>query len=209
MVKFSAKFALLLLVGLLLCLPHVSAEASVTVEIGAGKKECFYENAIPGVIYHFSYLVLAGGERDLTSEILGEDGRILYSSEREDEVRVMFKAEKKEFLSFCLKNEMSYLTPKVVSFSIRRQMVMKEGSPGPDYRNDNLIQLISRSQGLIDGIGTIQDYLAIREVRYRSTAESANTRVVIFALLEMVAAGVLTVFSVLYIRKMFALKRAV
>ncbi|EPY37034.1 protein ERP2 [Strigomonas culicis] len=162
-------------------------------------------------------MVVAGGAQDIDVSIRGPDENLVWESTAESENRVFFKPHNQGIFTFCFSNRISTFTPKVVSFMIaigaaegKVSGKAADGSAGNGLlKRDKLTRLIVRIGQGVDEVEELQDYLAIREKRHRSTVEVANTRVVVFAFLEVVIVVGMCAANIVFIRRMFKMKRMV
>lgn len=189
--------------------PAVSADdGGVAVQILPTKKECFYEPvAAAGIKVFLHYMVTSGGALDVDAEVLNPEGMVVWKSEKESENRVLFKSTKAGRYAFCFSNEMSTVTAKVVAFSV----LVGDGSSqaGAGGKRDSLRDSIFRIQQGLREIEEIQGFLRSREREHRATTEVANTRVIMWSLLEIAAIVGMGAANVYYLRRMFTTKRMV
>ncbi|CCW70685.1 unnamed protein product [Phytomonas sp. Hart1] len=143
--------------------------------------------------------------------IQGPDGAILWMSEKGMEQRVLFKARKAGAHRFCLSNEMSTVSDKVVAFSVivGDTDELKEGEAGPKRPRDMLQRTVHRIDQGLNEIEELQSFLRTREREHRATIEVANTRVVIWSVLEIIFIVGMAMTSMHYFRKLFSLKRVI
>lgn len=207
--KFLFPAVLLLLLSALLVTVGVSADdGDVAVQVDAGKVVCFYEDiTVANVKVFLHYLVTSGGAMDIDCKVTAPDDKVIWESEKETENRVLFKSRTAGTHAFCFSNRMSTVSPKVVSLSV----TVGSGGTAKNQQdsNDSLQRTISRLKKGLGEIEEIQQYLRGREHEHRSTTEVANTRVVLFCLLESIIIVAMGVGSVWYLRKIFITKRMV
>ncbi|GET91544.1 cop-coated vesicle membrane protein p24 precursor, putative [Leishmania tarentolae] len=186
-------------------------DGSLSVQIPAGQKVCFHEEAPGvGVKMFLHYMVTMGGSMDIDCSILAPDGTVIWDAERETEHRILFKSRVPGSYAFCFSNRMSTVTTKVVSFSV----MVGDGNAADVMRpkgteSDTLYRSIMRLQQGLREIEELQQALRIREQYHRATTEVANTRVVVFCILESVFIIAMGVGSIIYLRQMFVTKRMV
>jgi p24 family protein beta-1 len=213
--KVSPAAAVLLAVVLLswcaVIAPVAADDGGLAVQVGPGRSNCFYEDAPGvGVKMFLHYMVSSGGSMDIDCQITGPDKKLIWSAERGTENRVLFKSRSPGPHAFCFINRMSTVTPKVVSFSV----MVGEGdaagaSVGKSVEKDSLYRSIRRLQEGLGEIEELQQLMRVREQDHRATTEVANTRVVVFCILEIVFIVGMGVGSVVYLRKLFVTKRMV
>uniref|UniRef100_A0A0A9YVX1 Transmembrane emp24 domain-containing protein A n=1 Tax=Lygus hesperus TaxID=30085 RepID=A0A0A9YVX1_LYGHE len=112
------------------------------------------------------------------------------------------------------------MSAKVVAFSVlldnsndislfgTRNVVGVE-SKQESINNDPLLRSIRRIQQGLQEIESTQTYLRTRERNHRRTTESANTRVLVWTVAEIGVILGMGLTSVIYLRRMFKLKRVV
>lgn len=185
----------------------IAANTAIAVRIPAHKNECFYEDVRgAGRKVYLHYMVTSGGSLDIDATIYGPDQQIIWSAEKERETRVLFKARLPGVHKFCFSNQMSTLTTKIVAFNVQ------VGDPS-DSVKDHAVDPMERSiihiaQGLNE-IKNEQTYLRTRERIHRDTAESTNTRVLLWSMAEIGLIVALGIGHVWYLRRLFESRRAV
>lgn len=205
--------AMAVLLSLLCVIPCRADDGGVAVQILPSKHECFYEEVGAADIKVFlHYMVTSGGAMDIDVEIFSPQETIVWRSEKDSENRVLFKSRSPGSYRFCFSNEMSTLSTKVVAFSVMVGDLANQrpgDGNGPSAPMDSLQRsILSIHQGLRE-IEEIQGYLRTRERSHRATTEVANTRIVVWSLLEIVAIVGMGFANVYYLRRMFNTKRAV
>ncbi|XQJ29732.1 cop-coated vesicle membrane protein p24 precursor, putative [Leishmania guyanensis] len=186
-------------------------DGSLAVQVAAGREVCFYEDA-PGVGVNMflHYIVTTGGAMDINCKIVAPDMSIVWDADRSTENRVLFKSRMPGSYAFCFSNRMSTVTEKVVSFSVMVGNGNAEDVMRPKgAKSDSLHRSIMRLQQGLREIEELQQVLRTRERTHRATTEVANTRVVVFCILESIFIVGMGVGSVIYLRQIFATKRMV
>ncbi|CCW62850.1 unnamed protein product [Phytomonas sp. EM1] len=204
-------FLVLAIVSLLSLCPGRADDGGVAVWVNPGKKVCFYEDVREAGAHVFlHYTVNDGGMLDIVANVRGPDGSTLWTSEKGSGQRVLFKSRKAGAHKFCFSNEMSTVSEKVVAFSVLVGAVDTFGSgSGQEKPKDVLQRRVFRIQQSLREIEELQSFLRTREREHRATIEVANTRVVVWSIVEIfiiVAMGGTTMF---YFRKLFSSKRVV
>ncbi|KPI87418.1 putative Cop-coated vesicle membrane protein p24 precursor [Leptomonas seymouri] len=212
--KVSSAAVVLFAVVLLSCctiVPAAADDGGLAVQVAPGLTNCFYENAPgAGVKMFLHYMVSSGGSLDIDCKITGPDKALIWSANRDSENRVLFKSRMPGLHAFCFSNLMSTVTPKVISFSVMVGEVETAGADGgKPVEKDSLYRSIRRLQEGLGEIEELQQLIRVREHDHRATTEVANTRVVVFCILEMIFIIGMGIGSVLYLRKLFVTKRMV
>lgn len=165
--------------------------------------------------------MLDGGLLDVDVRVFQSRVKIfskLYFEGR-DEGRFTFVASAEAPYGFCLNNEMSRFTVKTVSFSIETSADSPAPSDAPNADTE-LVPIQSSLNRIKGGLHTIeqeQSYYRVREHVHRnstfpfrfplallfSAAESTNTRVYAWSLVETAILLLMSVGQILYLRRLF------
>ena len=196
----------------------IPANTAVVVRVNAGKDECFYEYVrVAGTRVFFHFEVTGGGQLDIDAAVHGPDGGLVWSSEKEHEARILFKAPLGGAYRFCLSNKMSTITSKTVALSIQA------GDPGSGRANghsgtgvgtgtlssDPVERMAMQvAEGLTE-LRNEQQYLKTRERIHRDTVESTNTRIMIYSVAEVLLILLVGVAQLWYLKSCFDKRRSV
>eukprot|EP00013_Stygamoeba_regulata_P023789 CAMPEP_0177648926 /NCGR_PEP_ID=MMETSP0447-20121125/11093_1 /TAXON_ID=0 /ORGANISM="Stygamoeba regulata, Strain BSH-02190019" /LENGTH=186 /DNA_ID=CAMNT_0019151609 /DNA_START=122 /DNA_END=679 /DNA_ORIENTATION=+ len=181
--QLSASFTLVC--ALVLCIGSFSrASESLVFELRAHQEQCFFAHTSIDTPVGLRFQVTMGGFLDIDVKVTGPDDKVVYSGDREVEGKVSFVAHQTGEYKFCFSNMMSTVTPKSISFSI------SAGNDMPDEfaMKDHLSPLENSILLLSDGLHSVeeeQEYMKMRETVHRNTAESTNSRVMWYSLLEV------------------------
>lgn len=186
---------------------------AVSVLVNANKVVCFYENITePGTKIFLHYLVVSGGALNIDCSI-HDTQKLLWSGVRSEEERVLLKAREAGVHKICFSNKLTTVTPKVVTFSLLVESDSNSGSENNAHtgesKNDPMLRTAMRVQQGLFEIEEIQDFLRLREREHRATIELANTRVLVWSIIEILVIVAMGVVNVLYLRRMFVTKRVV
>lgn len=186
---------------------YIAQHTALSVRIGAHRDECFFEDvssANTKVFFHFA--VTNGGALDIDASIYGPDAQLIWSCEKEIEGRVLFKAKIPGPHKFCFGNKMSSVTTKTVAFAIHSG---ERAEVDSRTTSDPLQRSLSHIADGLTEIKNEQTYLRARERIHRETAESTNTRVLTWSLLEMVLIVGLSGAQIMYLVSRFEKRRNV
>jgi len=116
--------------------------------------------------------------------------------------------------SVCFNNEMARWTAKVIQFVIFVGDEADKVAYGtPDYQTSNTLTPMEESvrliSGVLDQVDVDQKYLRVREQHHRDTAESTNTRVLWYSVIESIVLISISLGQVYALRKFFEVKRTV
>lgn len=208
--EFRLLLSVLLLVALTFSFSSEAAETRLTVQVPPAKEECFYEDVRePESTVFFSFLVTLGGAQDIDATIYTPAQKILWRTEGVSEDRALFNARTAGLYMFCFSNRMSTVSSKVVSFGV----ATRDSSVGPDGKRkpkeDKITRSVNQLLASLGELESLQDYLRVREREHRSTVEVANTRVIMWCIIEVVVIIGLALFNVRFLRKMFTTRRFV
>jgi protein ERP2 len=185
----------------------IAPNTALSVRILAHRDECFYEDVnAAGTKVFFHFMVTNGGALDIDASVYGPDAQLLWTAEKESESRVLFKAHMPGQHKFCFSNKMSTITQKTVTFSIQA------GDPAEDRKGHSVDpferSLIHIGEGLTE-IKNEQTYLRTRERVHRDTAESTNTRVVLWTVVTISTVIGVGVCQIMYLKSRFEKRRFV
>jgi len=98
-------------------------EREMTVNIDAGKEECFFENVPKGNAITVEYQVIDGGsgqlsELDISFRLVDPKGKPLFAEFKKPDGAHTVRAEEEGDYKICFDNKFSYLSSKVVYFEI-------------------------------------------------------------------------------------------
>ncbi|TPX47929.1 hypothetical protein SeMB42_g03029 [Synchytrium endobioticum] len=191
---------------------YVSSFNAFTITIAAHDKQCFVEKLKHGDPVDMSYQVNEGGDLDVDFWIISDDNRLLYSSHKQSTDTYGFIADRDGQIEYCFSNQMTSVADKVLTFIFE----------GPEERV-KLMEQLDQTEGiaeplqreiehLANGLRAIRDeqsYMVARERAHRNTAESTNSRVMWWALIESILLIGVCLWQVYYLRRFFEVKRVV
>ena len=204
-----ATFAAVLL---LLCLAEpthagIAPNTALAVKIPAHKDECFYEDVkAAGTKVYLHFMVTQGGSLDIDASIYGPDATLIWATEKERESRVLFKAKLPGQHKVCFSNKMSTITTKTVAFTVQAGDV---GESSSDRNVDPMERAIVHIAQGVNEIKNDQQYLRTRERVHRDTAESTNTRVLLWSFAENLLIVAMGFGHLWYLKRLFESRRAV
>ncbi|KAI0938237.1 hypothetical protein AcV7_003477 [Taiwanofungus camphoratus] len=192
---------LLLWVSLLLTLSaFVSAHM---IEVSAGKKECFFEDLHINDKMTVTCQVGGGGHLDIDFWLADPDHNALGKHLKQSTGTVSITAKKDGRHEYCFSNQMSSVVDKLVSFNVHGVIYVDE--------DDTVAPIEREIRSLANGLTAIKDeqeYITLRERRHRDTAESTNTRVKWWSILQAVVLFLVVAWQVYYLKSFFEVKRA-
>ncbi|EPQ26506.1 uncharacterized protein PFL1_05828 [Pseudozyma flocculosa PF-1] len=191
-----------LLVTLLAALtPAASAHM---IELLPHSKECFFEDLHHGDQMTLTYQVGGGGHLDIDVILTDPKLRALFEQKRKDTGTYSFTASEDGRYTYCFSNEFSTVSDKTVSFNVHGIIyVADEGDMLPIERE--IRDLAAGLQAVKDE----QEYLVIRERVHRNTAESTNSRVKWWSIIQAFILIGVCGCQIYFVKRHFEVRRVV
>ncbi|PWN18953.1 supernatant protein factor, C-terminal domain-containing protein [Microstroma glucosiphilum] len=187
----------------LLLLSSILAQAHM-IELPPSSKECFFEDLNPSDQMTLTYQVGGGGHLDVDVYLEDPQNVRLFEHKRRDTGTYSFTAQHTGRYTYCFSNEFSHISDKTLSFNVHGIIyVPDEGDMLPIER-----QIRDLAAGL-QAVKDEQEYLVIRERVHRNTAESTNSRVKYWSIIQaFMLLGVCAV-QVVFVKRHFEVRRAI
>ena len=186
---------------LALALAQVAAH---TIDLPAHEELCFFEDMHVGDEMTLTFQVGGGGHLDIDTRVTDPDGSLLYQLFRRDTGTYEFVAEKEGRYTYCFNNNFSSVSHKVVSFNVHGVLFLADDEGLMPAENE-LRDLANNIQMFKDE----QEYLVMRERIHRDTAESTNSRVKWWSILQTALIVLVCAFQVYFVKRQFEVRRAV
>jgi hypothetical protein len=188
--------------ALVLLLAHTVAAIPLTVKLGPSETQCVYtEVPTSGSKIGFYFAVQSGGSFDINVSIKGPDDIVEYKEAKEKQGEFSFAVSKPGEYEFCLSNDMSTFSEKVVEFEVMVDGPRAKGAASIDA-DGNLIQaalpnvqikdadkieayitqIEARASNMLKGL----KYYKMRNNRNQSTVKSTERRIFWFSLTDLV-----------------------
>ncbi|ETS64866.1 hypothetical protein PaG_00837 [Moesziomyces aphidis] len=196
-----AAWALALLV--VLGLSAAPARAHM-IELLPHSSECFFEDLHNGDQMTLTYQVGGGGHLDIDVVLYDPKSRALFKQDRKDTGTYSFTAQDDGRYSYCFSNEFSTVSDKTVSFNVHGIIYV------PD--EGDMLPIEREIRGLAAGLQAVKDeqeYLVIRERVHRNTAESTNTRVKWWSIIQGFILIAVCSCQVYFVKRQFEVRRVV
>jgi len=191
----------LLAAALLLC-----SAAALTVTIGPASEECFIDEANVAAKVLGSFRVTKGGNLDIDVKMWNPDNTIVYEQDKQVEGSFMFVALQKGQFRLCFSNRMSTVTSKDVSFNLYvGSSLTSHGVAKQEHFTPLENSVLVLSEGLKQ-VQNEQKYISTRERVCRDTTESTWTRLWAFTMLNALAAVIVAVWQIIYLKRLFEQK---
>ncbi|CAD6566911.1 MAG: p24 complex component [Tremellales sp. Tagirdzhanova-0007] len=185
-----------------LILPLASAHR---IEIEPGGKECYFENLESQDRMTVTYEVggsSGGGHLDVDFYVTEPHGETIYTNFKEPQGTFSLAADRDGRYTYCFSNEMSSYSRKIVSFNVHGVLYIGD--------EEHIAPVEQEIRDLSSGLQMVKDeqaYLVVRERVHRNTAESTNSRVKWWAIVQTVILFSLCAWNVQYLKSWFEVKR--
>jgi len=190
--------------GLLILTVLTSFISAHLIEVTAGKKECFFEDLHINDKMTVTYQVAEGGYLDIDFWLTDPNGRALGKQIRQTTGSYAITAEQDGRHEYCFSNQMSAVADKIVSFNVHGVVYVA---------GDDVVAPIEREiRKLAAGLVSVKDeqeYIIVREKTHRNTAESTNSRVKWWSVLQAIVLFSVVAWQVYYLKSFFEVKRVI
>ncbi|KZV65808.1 supernatant protein factor, C-terminal domain-containing protein [Peniophora sp. CONT] len=180
-----------------LCLAHL-------IEVPAGKKECFFEDLHVNDKMTVTYQVGGGGHLDVDFWLSDPDQLAMQKQLKQSQGTVSITATKDGRHEYCFSNQMSSIADKIVSFNVHGVIYVDE---------DEIVAPIEREIRLLaNGLTAVKDeqeYIVVRERTHRNTAESTNSRVKWWSIMQTLVLFSVVAWQIYYLKSFFEVKRVI
>ncbi|CAA7260218.1 unnamed protein product [Cyclocybe aegerita] len=174
------------------------------IEVAAGKKECFFEDLHVHDKMTVSYQVGEGGHLDIDFWLTDPTDRVLGKQIKQTTGQLSITAEKDGRHTYCFSNQMSAIADKMVSFNVHGVIYIA---------GDDVVAPIEREiRTLAAGLTAVKDeqeYIVVRERTHRNTAESTNSRVKWWSIVQAIVLFSVVAWQVYYLKSFFEVKRVI
>ncbi|CAL1700560.1 unnamed protein product [Somion occarium] len=173
------------------------------IEVPASKKECFFEDLHVNDKMTVTYQVGGGGHLDIDFWLTDPEGQALDKRIKQTTGTASMTAAKDGRYEYCFSNQMSTVVDKIVSFNVHGVIYVDE--------DDTIAPIEREIRNLAQGLTSVKDeqeYIVIRERTHRNTAESTNSRVKWWSIMQAVVLFLVVAWQVYYLKSFFEVKRA-
>ncbi|KAF4619904.1 hypothetical protein D9613_005532 [Agrocybe pediades] len=174
------------------------------IEVAAGKKECFFEDLHVHDKMTVTYQVGEGGHLDIDFWLSDPTQKVLGKHIKQSTGQISITAEKDGRHEYCFSNQMSAIADKMVSFNVHGVIYVS---------GDDVVAPIEREiRKLAAGLASVKDeqeYIVVREKTHRNTAESTNSRVKWWSILQAIVLFSVVGWQVYYLKSFFEVKRVI
>jgi len=173
----------------------MGVEREMTVNIEAGKEECFYEDVAAGNTLTVEYQVIDGGsgqlsELDINFRIVNSQGQPIFAEFKKPDGAHSHRSEEAGDYKICFDNKFSYLSSKVVYFEILNVNeeedyddlagIFDDDEYGGEYHDVQASDIEAQLKKIKDDIVKarhLQDQIRLTDLKDRSIAEHNFERV--------------------------------
>lgn len=196
-------------------------EKEVTVNIEAGKEECFFQNIKEGNVIDIEYQVIDGshGELDISFQLIEPTGRVIFADYKKSENGHRVEAKVTGDYKFCFDNKFSSYNMKTVFFEI-----IVEGSDDETWGNndvnldefegltpDEMLDLrvqdiqdaIYKVRNNLNKVQHLQDTIKSHEARDRNIAEENFFKVNTWSMIQIVLMVIVGMIQVVMLKSLF------
>ena len=175
------------------------------IEVPAGKKECFFEDLHVRDKMTVTYQVGDGGHLDIDFWLSDPVNKVLSKQIRQSTGSISITAEKDGRHEYCFSNQMSAIADKIVSFNVHGVVYVSGDADVVAPIEREIRKLAAGLQSVKDE----QEYIVVRERTHRNTAESTNSRVKWWSILQAIVLFSVVGWQVYYLKSFFEVKRVI
>jgi len=141
---------------------------------------------------------------DIDFWLTDPDGHALHKDVKQSTGTASITAKKHGRHEYCFSNLMSSVSDKVVSFNVHGVIYVGE---------DDIVAPVEREiRALANDLKSVRDeqeYILVRERRHRNTAESTNSRVKWWSIVQSIVLFLVVAWQVYYLKSFFEVKRVI
>lgn len=198
-----------------------SLEKEITVNIEAGKEECFYQDVKEGNVIDIEYQVIDGthGELDISFQLVEPTGRIIFADFKKSENGHRVEAKVAGDYKFCFDNTFSTYNMKTVFFEIIVETTEDETWGGDDINIDDfhgmtpdeildikvqdIQDTIYKVRNNLNKVQHLQDTLKSHEARDRNIAEENFFKVNSWSMVQILVMVLVGLVQVVMLKSLF------
>ncbi|GFO01345.1 transmembrane emp24 domain-containing protein 5 [Plakobranchus ocellatus] len=210
------------------CSVALCSEIDLTIDIPAGRQECFWQDVPASTSVEVDYQVIDGGDLDISVLVSSpNNGRILHIEQKKTENVIRFNSEMAGDYKICFDNTFSTFSNKVVYFEIfvedgkdddddddeEHKLAIKTDYKSMERQLDMTVEqflgILDRSKKNLERSVQVQTLIRIHEAKDRNTQEANFYRVNFFSCFQLVVMVVVSLCQVFMIRSLFQDRRTV
>ncbi|KAI8817852.1 emp24/gp25L/p24 family/GOLD-domain-containing protein [Fimicolochytrium jonesii] len=191
---------------------QVAAFNTFTTLLHAGEEQCFKEVLKTKDRVDLSYEITDGGNLDVDFVVFAPGNRPLQSHNAGSFFTWGFNAEEDGTYTYCFNNKRSSFADKRILFTVvgpDEKWKIEEKEMKMSLEDDPTESLQSEIRVLDAGIRAIREehaFLKSRERRHRMTADSTNSRVLYWSLVQALALVGVVYFQINYLKRFFEMR---
>ncbi|PLW58436.1 hypothetical protein PCANC_00602 [Puccinia coronata f. sp. avenae] len=185
--SISAKYVSCVLLAIISSLyrPALVQASALTTTIPAGERHCFHVWVDkPKEKVGFYFAVQSGGSFDIDWTVTDPRDKIVIEGEKERQGDFVFTANEIGEYSFCLNNDMSSFSDKIIDFDITVENEPRSSPPLKQTsvmeQSSSLEDSIYKLSGSLSNIQRTQKYFRTRENRNSATVKDTQNRIFYF-----------------------------
>jgi len=187
----------------ILYLTCAQTPARMMIKVEPKSEECFYDDFPANTQVEAEWAVLDGGLLDIDIRVFQGETKIyskLYFEGKAEPGKYSFVTTQDGPVGFCFNNEMSRFTVKTCTFGLSNMKTADQIKKSDLTEFEQAVQRVERG---FDVLEQEQRYYRVREHTHRNTAESTNTRVYAWSLMESLILLLMSIGQVWYLRRLF------
>ncbi|KAJ3158279.1 p24 complex component [Geranomyces michiganensis] len=208
------KFLYIALTALSACVLFSTPTAALntfSIILEPRQENCFNEHLQAHERLDLSYEVADGGSLDIDFVIYSPTSRPLYNQNGESFATFGFNAEVEGTYVYCFSNKKDGSAERKLSFTVHGpdELFKIEEKEMKESVDDPTDTIQAELRVLDSGIKAIRDehaFLIQRERRHRLTADSTNTRVLYWSLVQALALIGVCFFQISYLKRFFEMR---
>ena len=206
--RMDVKFFLWFILTILLS--NVVFCVELTFELEDNAKQCFFEDIAKGETAIVEYQVISGGRYDIDCEVEDQNGLKIYSEKRKQYDSHQWTAPEDSTYQLCFSNEFSTISHKVVyfEFSVGDEKPLIDSMGQATALTQMETSCVTIHEALKSTV-SYQTKFRLRESQGRIFAESVNTKVQIWSIIQLVIMICVMASQVFIVRSFFAAKQNV
>lgn len=197
-------------------------EKEITINIDAGKEECFFQNVKQGNVIDIEYQVIDGthGELDISFQLVEPSGRVIFADFKKSENGHRVETKMSGDFKFCFDNTFSSYNMKTVFFELIIEGSDQEDVWGnedlniddlqgltPDEMYEIKVQdiqdVIYKVRNNLNKVQHLQETLKSHEARDRNIAEENFFKVNTWSVIQIMLMLIVGLIQVVMLKSLF------
>ncbi|XP_078801760.1 transmembrane emp24 domain-containing protein 5 [Oryzias latipes] len=194
-------------------------DSDFTLNLPAGRKECFYQTMKRDASMEIEYQVLDGAGLDVDFSIFSPSGQLLFNDQRKSDGVHTVETEDGDYM-FCFDNTFSTVSDKLVFFELILDNMDTDEDPENwkeyvhgidtlDMKLEDIMDTINNVKARLSKSVQIQTLLRAFEARDRNIQESNFERVNFWSVVNLVVMVMVSGVQVYLVRSLFEDKKKI